>query len=93
MFHNDRDPLIAKFASSAAHVMDKSLVSAETGTWLNEHFTSTLADIKILGRRYVYRWSQPCRLPRLGLFAGRGRFAWLGVLRLDRDELSKRYLA
>ena len=48
MFHNDRDPLIAKFASSAAHVMDKSLVSAETGTWLNEHFTSTLADIKYL---------------------------------------------
>ncbi len=35
-----------KFASSAAHVTGKKLVSAEAATWLGEHFTSTLADVK-----------------------------------------------
>ncbi|OGV65430.1 MAG: hypothetical protein A2283_18075 [Lentisphaerae bacterium RIFOXYA12_FULL_48_11] len=46
MFHTDRRPLISKFASSAAHVAGHKLVSAETGTWLKEHFTETLADLK-----------------------------------------------
>jgi hypothetical protein len=41
-------PLLSKFASSAAHVMDKPLVSSETGTWLREHFHVTLADLKRL---------------------------------------------
>lgn len=48
MFHDDRDRLISKFASSAAHVAGKPLVAAETGTWLKEHFTETLADMKFL---------------------------------------------
>ncbi len=48
MFHTDRDVLISKFASSAAHVTGKKLVSAETGTWLDEHFTETLGDMKKL---------------------------------------------
>jgi len=48
MFHNDRNVLIAKFASSAAHVKGGNLVGAETGTWLKEHFTETLADVKYL---------------------------------------------
>ena len=48
MFRTDRNPLISKFASSAAHVAGKPLVSAETGTWLNEHFTGTLAEMKHL---------------------------------------------
>jgi hypothetical protein len=48
MFHTDRDRLISKFASSAAHVTGKPLVSAETGTWLGEHFTGTLGDLKQL---------------------------------------------
>ena len=48
MFHNDRNMLISKFASSAAHVTGKPLVGAETGTWLKEHFTETLADVKYL---------------------------------------------
>jgi len=48
MFRNDRDPLVAKFASSAAHLTGRRLVSAETGTWLKEHFTVTLADLKAL---------------------------------------------
>ena len=34
MFHLDRNKLISKFASSAAHVSGKQLVGAETGTWL-----------------------------------------------------------
>lgn len=48
MFYKDRNKLISKFASSAAHVTGKNLVAAETGTWLAEHFTETLADMKYL---------------------------------------------
>jgi hypothetical protein len=48
MFHADRNKLISKFASSAAHVTGKPLVSAETGTWLAEHFTEKLSDVKYL---------------------------------------------
>src|SRR5437667_1934732 len=40
------DPLISKFASSAAHVARRRLTSAETGTWLAEHFTVTLDQLK-----------------------------------------------
>ena len=35
-----------KFASSAADVTGKTLASAETVTWLDEHFTSSLGDVK-----------------------------------------------
>jgi len=48
MFHNDRSILISKFASSAAHTQGHPLTGAETGTWLREHFTETLADLKHL---------------------------------------------
>ncbi len=48
MFHLDRNPLISKFASSAAHVAGHPLTGAETGTWLGEHFTVTLAELKYL---------------------------------------------
>jgi len=48
MFNQDRNKLVSKFASSAAHVTGRKLVSAETGTWLKEHFTETLADLKYL---------------------------------------------
>jgi hypothetical protein len=48
MFNRDRDPLVSRFASSAAHVAGRQLVGAETGTWLKEHFTETLADMKRL---------------------------------------------
>jgi len=48
MFFTSRDILVSKFASSAAHVAGKPLASAETGTWLEEHFTGTLADVKYL---------------------------------------------
>ena len=35
-----------KFASSAANVTGKKYVSSETATWLNEHFISSLSDVK-----------------------------------------------
>ena len=42
-----RDILVSKFASSAAHVTGRKLVSSESCTWLKEHFTETLSDFKI----------------------------------------------
>ena len=41
-------PLLSKFASSAAHVTGKKLISSETGTWLKEHFHTSLGDLKLL---------------------------------------------
>ena len=40
------DILRFKFATSAAHVAGRQLASSESATWLNEHFVSTLADVK-----------------------------------------------
>lgn len=40
------EPLRIKMASSAANVMGKRLVSSESATWLDEHFESSLGDIK-----------------------------------------------
>jgi hypothetical protein len=40
------DILRFKFASSAAHVTGKKLVSAEAATWLSEHFLSSWSDVK-----------------------------------------------
>ena len=48
MFRLDRNKLVSKVASSAAHVAGRKFVSCETGTWLKEHFTETLADMKWL---------------------------------------------
>jgi hypothetical protein len=45
-FRFDRNPLVAKFASSAAHVAGRKYVSSETGTWLTEHFHVTLGSLK-----------------------------------------------
>ncbi len=46
MFHLDRNILVSKMASSAAHVAGRKWVAAETGTWLAEHFTETLGGMK-----------------------------------------------
>ena len=40
------NPLMMKFASSAAHLHGKPLVSAEALTWLADHFKVTLSQIK-----------------------------------------------
>ncbi len=39
-------PLMMKFASSPAHLLNKPLVSSETGTWLANHFKVSLSQIK-----------------------------------------------
>jgi hypothetical protein len=43
---NDSDPAVLKFASSAAHVTGKKFTSAETFTWLTEHFRTSLSQCK-----------------------------------------------
>jgi hypothetical protein len=45
-FRFDRNPLVAKFASSAAHVAGRKYVSSETGTWLKEHYHVSLGHLK-----------------------------------------------
>lgn len=40
------DILRFKFATSTANVMGKPLAASETATWLNEHFQSSLGDVK-----------------------------------------------
>lgn len=40
------EPLVTRMASSAAHVMGKSLVSSESCTWLRDHWKVTPAHIK-----------------------------------------------
>ena len=42
----DANPLINKFASSAAHLAGRALASAESFTWLGEHFSAPLDDVK-----------------------------------------------
>lgn len=46
------DILRFKFATSAGHVTGKRLISAEAATWLNDHFISTLADVKVAADKY-----------------------------------------
>lgn len=46
------DVIRYKFASSAAHVTGKPLVSAEAATWLKEHFRATLSDVKQAADQY-----------------------------------------
>ncbi|MDE6342923.1 MAG: glycosyl hydrolase family 2 [Muribaculaceae bacterium] len=43
---SDADPAVLKFASSAAHIAGKPRVSAETLTWLTEHFHTSLSVAK-----------------------------------------------
>ncbi|TCD05630.1 glycoside hydrolase [Pedobacter frigidisoli] len=42
----DPDPMMCKFASSAAHTGGKKLVSSETFTWLTEHFKTSYSQCK-----------------------------------------------
>lgn len=43
---NDSDVSMLKYASSAAHINGKTLVSSETLTWLTEHFRTSLSQCK-----------------------------------------------
>ncbi|MGC4043880.1 MAG: glycosyl hydrolase [Armatimonas sp.] len=69
MFRDDRSQLVSKLASSAAHLTGKKLTASETGTWLKEHFTETLGDLKKLvdelflsGINHVF-WHGTCYSP------------------------------
>jgi hypothetical protein len=42
----DPDPMMSKFASSAAHTQSHNLVSSETFTWLSEHFKTSFSQAK-----------------------------------------------
>nr|WP_276902507.1 glycosyl hydrolase [Pedobacter kyonggii] len=42
----DPDPMMCKFASSAAHTGGKKLASSETFTWLTEHFKTSFSQCK-----------------------------------------------
>ncbi len=42
----DPDPIMLKFASSAAHAYGKKLTSSETFTWLGEHFKTSWSQCK-----------------------------------------------
>ncbi|MDR0756253.1 MAG: glycosyl hydrolase family 2 [Tannerella sp.] len=44
---NDGDPTVLKYASSAAHIAGKRYTSAETFTWLTEHFRTSLSQCKL----------------------------------------------
>ncbi len=44
----NRDILLSKFSSSAAHVTGKKLVSAEACTWVDEHFHERPVDVKMM---------------------------------------------
>ncbi|MEO5682499.1 MAG: glycosyl hydrolase [Chitinophagaceae bacterium] len=46
------DILRFKFATSTAHVMGKPLASSESATWLDEHFQSSLGDVKVAIDKY-----------------------------------------
>jgi hypothetical protein len=45
-FSKHRNILVSKFASSAAHVKGGNLASSESGTWVDEHFQETFAEVK-----------------------------------------------
>ncbi len=44
--HTEANPLMLKFAASAAHITGKKFASAETFTWLTEHFKTALSQCK-----------------------------------------------
>lgn len=48
----DTNRLVFKFASSAANVSGKRLVSSESATWLDEHFNETLGQVKEIVDRF-----------------------------------------
>jgi hypothetical protein len=47
------EPLRIKMASSAGNVTGKKLVSSESATWLDEHFESNLANVKVALDRFM----------------------------------------
>lgn len=82
---SDSDPAVLKFASSAAHISGKKLTSAETLTWLTEHFRTTLARCKpeldqmfCSGVNHVYFHGAPYS-PKGAEFPGRMFYASINM--------------
>ena len=73
----DTNRLVFKFASSAAHVTGKPLVSSESATWLDEHFNETLGQVKEIARPLFPRRRESHLLSRHGLLAlRRQKLSW-----------------
>ena len=80
----DPDPplgLVGRFASSAAHVTGKPLVSSETLTWLRENFRESPAAAKPQLDRLFVAGINHIFYHGVSLFAGRSAVAWLVLLR------------
>lgn len=67
---NDSDLSMLKYASSAAHITGKPLVSSESFTWLTEHFRASLSQCKpdldllfVSGVNHVYFHGTPYSPP------------------------------
>ncbi len=72
-FNQDRpNPLMIKFASSAAHVAEKPRITSETCTWLGNHFQIALSQAKpeldqlfVSGINHVFFHGMPYSPPRI----------------------------
>ena len=97
------DYYVEKFASSAAHVAGKKLVSSESCTWLGEHFQVSLSQVKpeidalfLAGINHVFFHGMaysPKNAPWPGwLFYASTNFAQTGSFWRDLPEMNK-YIA
>ena len=89
----DADPLINMFASSAAHVAGKSLASAESFTWLGEHFSGTLGEAKEAADKMFLAGINHLIYHGTAYSPAQARVAWLAVLRVDGVQPAQRLLA
>ena len=87
------DTLFSKLASSAAHLAGRPLVSAESATWLGEHFQVAPVAGQARAGPAVPRGREPHLLARGDLLARGGALAGMAVLRLDRLRARERLLA
>ncbi len=70
-----------RYASSASHLINQTMSSSETFTWLHEvPFRATPMDIKAEVGFPLPRWRQPDRLPRLALHPQRPALSRLELL-------------
>jgi hypothetical protein len=82
------NPLVSQIAASAAHLTAKKLVSAETGTWLDEHFQVKLSELKALADNFFT--SGINRLVFHGTCYSPAAAAWPGWLFYASTDLNPR---
>jgi hypothetical protein len=93
--HTESNPMMLRFAASAAHVKGKKYVSAESFTWLTEHFKTALSQCKpeldnlllsgvnhvlFHGTPYSPKEDVPCAVPWHALFPERCTLAGMVIL-------------